>query len=55
MLRITKIILWLVGLGLLNYFIFLPIEIKREKPRKISPQETILPPASQEIQTSTKY
>lgn len=41
MTKITKIILWLVGLSLLVYFIFLPIEIRREKPEKISPQEKI--------------
>lgn len=39
MTKITKIILWLVGISLLAYFIFLPIEIKRKKPEKVSPKE----------------
>jgi hypothetical protein len=35
--KITKVLIWLVVLGLIAYFIFLPIDITRKKPEKISP------------------
>jgi hypothetical protein len=35
--KITKFLIWLVVLGLIAYFIFLPIDITRKKPEKVSP------------------
>lgn len=36
----TKIIIGLIIIIILSYFIFLPVEIKRERPKNISPVET---------------
>lgn len=47
----TKIIIWLIGVIILAYFIFLPIEIKREKPKNISPLETTTEPYLEETTT----
>jgi uncharacterized membrane protein len=35
--KIKRILIWLVVLGLIAYFIFLPIDITRKKPEKVSP------------------
>lgn len=45
MAKATKIIIWLIGVIILAYFIFLPIEIKREEPKNISPTETTTEPS----------
>lgn len=58
MTKATKIILWLVGLSFLLYFIFLSLEVSREKPKEISPIETTTPfvlPEEFPIPTSTEY
>lgn len=53
--KITKIILLIAGLSLLGYFLFLPIEIRREKPQRITPQEEIpLTIPEEEFPTSTE-
>ncbi len=39
--KIAKILLWLIGLILLAYFLFVPFEITRKKTEKITPQETL--------------
>ncbi len=41
--KLTKILIWMVALILLAYFLFVPFEITRKKPEKISPQENLLP------------
>lgn len=56
--KVTKIIVWLIGLSFLFYFIFLSLEINREKPKEISPIETTTPfvlPEESTISTSTEY
>lgn len=51
--KITRIILWIIGLSFLIYFLFLPIDISREKPSNISPQENLMP-VLDEFSTSTE-
>ena len=56
MIKVTRIILWIVVLSFLAYFIFLPIEVKREKPTKISPIEiTTSSISSEELPALPKY
>ena len=41
--KITKILIWIVGLSLIFYFLFISLEVRRKPPTKISPVETTTP------------
>jgi len=37
--KITKIIIWIIVLGVISYFLFLPTNIFRQPPQGVSPSQ----------------
>lgn len=48
--KFSKFVVWAVGLSILAYFLFLPVDFTRKKPQEISPiQQEIPTPKPEEL------